>query len=138
MNSQLVLSSEGVNAVFMQCLFKEGEDKSCCTESEGIIHNVCFHSKRLKDRQVVIETMLNELPDQFQELSGGGWSFLNACDDKHGRQWTGLHLHMEQLFLLGIGINRVKSLFSKDMWNALPGSMPYYVVTKSMEGNNER
>jgi len=68
------------------------------------------------------------LPEQFKGSAGGGWSFLNACDDKHGNQWTDLHLRMEQLFQLGIGIGKVKCLMPRAMWSALPGGMPYYAV----------
>jgi hypothetical protein len=72
--------------------------------------------------------MLAELPDMFKESGGGGWSFLNACDDRHGNQWTGLHQRMEQLFQLGIGIDKVECQLPREVWPALPGGMPYYIV----------
>jgi hypothetical protein len=75
-----------------------------------------------------IETMLDELPDEFKKTGGGGMSFLNACNDKHGNQWTDLHQRMEQLFQLDIGIGKVKCLMPREMWGILPDGMPYYVV----------
>jgi hypothetical protein len=39
-----------------------------------------------------------------------------------------MHATMEQLILLGVGIGKVKSLMPREMWDVLPGGMPYYVV----------
>ena len=129
MSTTTSLNAGQVNAVFMDCLFRDGEDTSKHVKAEGIVRNIRFHTERLESHKAEIVAMLDELPEQFQEKSGGGWSFLNACNDKHGNQWTGLHQTMEQLFQLGIGIGKVKSLLPREMWNALPGGMPYYVIT---------
>lgn len=123
-----ILSSEQVNAIFIDCLFKDGEDTSNHIKAEGIVHTVGFHPGRLESHRAEIEAMLDELPEQFKQSGGGGWSFLNACNDKHGNQWTGLHLHMEQLFQLGIGIGKVQCQMPREMWLLLPGGVPYYVV----------
>ena len=129
MSTQIILDPEQVNAIFMDCLFKEGEDTSKHVKAEGITKNVGFHPERLEGHKAEIATMLDELPDEFKESGGGGMSFLNACNDKHGNQWTGLHQRMEQLFQLGIGVGKAKLLMPREMWSALPGGMPYYVVT---------
>jgi hypothetical protein len=129
MSTQTALNEEHVNRVFMDCLFRDGEDTRQYIKAEGIVRNVGFHPERLEGRRAEIVAMLDELPEQFHEKSGGGWSFLNACNDKHGNQWTGLHQTMEQLFQLGIAIGKVKSLMPREMWEALPGGVPYYVVT---------
>ena len=129
MSTQTALSAGHVNTVFMDCLFRDGEDTSQHVKAEGIVRNVGFHPERLESHRAEIVAMLDELPEQFHEKSGGGWSFLNACNDKHGNQWTSLHQTMEQLFQLGIGIGKVKSLMPREMWGGLPGGMPYYVVT---------
>ncbi len=123
-----ILSAEAVNAIFQDCLFKNDEDASNHIKAEGIVHNAEFHPDRLNSNKDVIEAMLDELPNEFKESGGGGWSFLNACNDKHGNQWTGLHLAMEQLILLGIAIDKVKCLIPREMWKALPGGMPYYII----------
>ena len=122
------LNPSKVENVFLDCLFKEGEDKSNHVEAQGIMTNVGFHPKRLESHKAEIEEMLNELPSEFQQSGGGGWSFLNACNDKHGNQWTGLHQIMEQLVLLGIGLGKVKFQLPREVWSALPGGMPYFVV----------
>ncbi|NQT49448.1 hypothetical protein HQ571_02010 [Candidatus Kuenenbacteria bacterium] len=73
--------------------------------------------------------MLAELPDEFKESGGGGMSFMNACYDRNGNQWTGMHKRMEELFQLGIGIKKAKCLMPRASWSALPGGMPYYAIS---------
>jgi hypothetical protein len=128
MGTTMVLDSDRVSAVFMDCLFRAGEDASKYVLAEGITINVGFHSERLESHRAEIEAMLAELPDEFQKSHGGGWSFLNACNDRYGNQWTGSHQRMEQLFQLGIGIGKVKCQLPREMWPALPGGMPFYIV----------
>ena len=70
---------------------------------------------------------LMELPPQFRMSEGGGWSFLNACNDRDGNLW-GQHINIEQLLLLGIGAGLAKILLPREMWKALPGGMPYFGV----------
>jgi hypothetical protein len=126
MNS--VLKSERVEAIFMDCLFKEGEDTTNHVKAKGITSNVGFHPERLTGHKTEIELMLDELPDSFKKTGGGGMSFLQACEDKHGNQWTDSHQRMEQLFQLGFGTGKVECLLPSDMWAMLPGGMPYYVI----------
>lgn len=121
------LSSENVENVFADCLGETagGENTITC---EGVAHSFLFMKDKLKDNAEKIYEMLLQLPEQFQKDSGGGYSFLCACNDKDGNQWTGLHLNMEKLFALGIGIEKVKCLLPREMWSVLPGGVPYYVV----------
>lgn len=124
----MMLNADVVSATFTTCLWQEDEnpDKRVRT-TDGIAGNVSFHADRLESCRPLIESLLDELPAQFRETAGGG-SFLNACLDRHGNQWTGLQVQMEQLFQLGIGIGRVRSLFSRAARGALPGGMPYYLI----------
>ena len=122
------LTSKNVQSVFMDCLFKDGENTSDPIVVEGVVSKFGFHKDRLELHKEDILKMLLQLPKEFQKDSGGGMSFLNACNDVDGRQWTDLHQVMEQLFVLGIGCNRVKCLMPREMWKVLPGGMPYYVV----------
>ena len=122
------LSSENVDKIFKDCLFLDGEDTSNHVKSEGIQSTVGFHPERLESYRDDVADMLNYLPDEFQKTGGSGWSFLNACNDKDGRQWTDLHQKMEQLFQLGIGLNLAKWQLPREMWKMFPGSMPYAVV----------
>lgn len=122
------IDPERVNTIFLDCLFKEGEDTSKYVKAEGITSNVGFHPERLNRYKAEIEAMLDELSDDFKKSGDGGMSFLNACNDKRGDQWTCLHQRMEQLFQLGIGVGKAELLTPREMWGALPGGMPYYLV----------
>ena|SRR3989344_1243104 len=122
------LNPERVESIFKDCLFRQGENTANHIKAEGITCIVGFHPERLTRHREEISAMLDELPNDFKGSGGGGMSFLNACNDRHGNQWTGLHQRMEQLFQLGIGIGKVKCLAPRNEWSALPGRMPYYVI----------
>lgn len=122
------LTAEHVEKTFFRCLFEEGESQDRAIVVEGIVNTYGFHPSRLEENRIVVRDLLAELPEKFFEGSGGGYSFLGACEDKTGRQWTGLHRTMEMLFALGLGLGLVKCLLPREMWSILPGGMPYYVV----------
>lgn len=122
------LTPQRVEEVFFACMFEDGEDTSNNVVAEGVTSTVGFHPDRLESNSGAIVELLGELPDVFKASGGGGMSFLNACDDKHGNQWTGLHQTMEQLFLLGLASGKVVCLLPREAWDALPGGMPYYVI----------
>ncbi len=123
-----VLTSEHVYGVFVDCLFKEGEDTSDHIVAEGITQTVGFHPGRIEEHRQKIHDMLAELPDIFKTGGGGGYSFLSACLDRHGNQWTGAHRTQEQLIQLGIAIGEVEYCLPREMWAAFPGGMPYFMV----------
>ena len=124
-----ILTAERVEAIFYDCLFKDGEDTSNHIFAEGIVSNVGLNPERVEKNRQAIHDMLGELPEQFLESTGGGgWSFLNACVDKHGYQWTGMHRTQEQLVQLGIAIGEVEYCLPRAVWNVLPGGVPYFVV----------
>jgi hypothetical protein len=125
------LRPEIVNEIFMDCLFNAEEDTANFVKAEGIVINVGFHPGRLAAHKEQIAELLAELPAEFQESTGGGMSFLNACNDKYGQQW-GEHQQMEQLFQLGVASGLAKCLLPRKFWPALPGGMPYYVVLKPL------
>lgn len=122
------LTAENVEAIFRDCLFREGEDTSTAIVAEGIMRNFGFHPERLASHKAELAELLLELPEQFRADGGGGWSFLQACETKHGGQW-GEHANMEQLFVLGIASEQAKYLTPRHLWRAFPGGMPYIIVT---------
>ena len=122
------LTVDAVNKIMLICLFAEYEDMADAIKVEGIVNNYAFHPQRIHEHAAEISRLLSELPTEFQATGGGGWSFLNACNDKHGNQWTGLHQQMERLFALGIAAGKARWLFPRDMWAMLPGSVPYVSV----------
>lgn len=117
------LTSENVEKIFNRCSCETGDKKVI-----GVVREFSFDSNKLNENFDEISDMLHQLPENFMKDSGGGWSFLMACNDRSGEQWTGLHLRMEQLFAMGEAIGKVKSLLPREMWKALPGGVPYYVI----------
>lgn len=132
-----LIDAERVVEILRDCLFTS-EEMPGDTEVpegavivEGIIHPFGFHPGRLEKHSAEIATMLQALPMEFRDKEhggGGGWSFLNACQDANDVQWTGLHQTMDALFVLGIGLGLAAWLLPRDMWSVLPGGMPYVVV----------
>jgi hypothetical protein len=125
------LSTEAVEALFEQCLARP-DDPSIVVE--GIVTKAAFSPQAIGEHRDDIAALLAELPEPFQESAGGGWSFLNACNDRHDRQWTSFQRTMEHLFMLGLAAGLVTLLLPRDMWGALPGGMPYYAVHKEVLG----
>jgi hypothetical protein len=123
-----LIDPEEVERAFMDCLFREGEDTTVHVRADGITQDVGFHPSRLESHRAQVEAWLQALPENFTSPAAGGWSFLQACNDRNGEQWTGLHLRMEQLFQLGVGLGAVKLLTPRKMWPMLSGGMPYYQV----------
>ena len=130
-----ILSADKVNEIFFECL-APNPDEAAAQETDvvpvdGVLHTVCLNRDRLEVRKAEIAELLAELPDGFHKHLGGGWSFLAACDDRHGRQWTGLHAEMERLFMLGLGLELVRECLP-GMRDALPGAMPYYAIVRDI------
>lgn len=129
-----MINPQEVDDVFKVCLFRKEEVKDGMPKPEheaifveGITMKFGFHKERVNKRKEKIIGFLKELPEQFSK--GGGWSFLNLCNDKDGQQWTGLQMIMQELVCLGIAIGKVKYLTPKDTWAALPGGVPYVAVS---------
>lgn len=118
------LSTILVEEVLQECL---GE------KQDGLVidmpvDSVAFDPAKIEQNKTLIFKMLMELPTQFRQSDGGGWSFLQACMDRHDNQWTSFHRTMGFLFALGEAAGFVKPLLPRDMWQMLPGGMPYYVI----------
>jgi hypothetical protein len=129
------LTAEAVHKIFEKCLLKTEEVSADhkplvpIVEIEGVVHNFGLSKQRLSENKDDIIKLLAELPEQFHEETGGGWSFLNGCMDKNGHQW-GEQPTVEQLLVLGIGIEKVRYCLPRELWNMLPGGVPMFVVMK--------
>ena len=129
-----MISSRQIHETLLDCFYPEATDPLAIVETpvsgvkvEGIMHNYIFDGNRVEKHRDQINDWLDQLPEEFNEKTGGGWSFLQACVDRNGDQW-GEHMNMEELFALGIAIGRVSFLLPREMWKALPGGMPYLVI----------
>lgn len=134
------IDPQRVEQLFIECLANAPEDRDLAalaadseyTIVEGIMHTTGFSTEKLESHRAEIVEMLSWLPTDFRDNvaagGGGGWSFLNACEDREGVLW-GSHPVMDQLFQLGIGLGVARWLLPRKFWPALPGGMPYVSVT---------
>ncbi len=119
-------NAQNIDKILKDCLFRNSEDQSTAVIAKGIVNNFGFHPERLKNHHAEIVEELSSLPREFYVNGGGGWSFLNMCNDNNGCQW-GEHINMEQLVCLGIALGLVEEQLPS-MRDILPGGVPYYVV----------
>lgn len=128
------LTANAVHNVFKDCLFRDeelvdGQPTGEFVEAEGVITRAGFHPGRLKENKEEIKALLMELPETFRQKSGGGWSFLQACEDRFGEQW-GEHINIDQLLCLGIATGQAKILMPREMWSVFPGGLPYFMIVE--------
>lgn len=124
------LTASNVLKVFNGCLFDTQPDTG--TEFigvKGVQVNVGFDPHKIEQHKEEITSLLDQLDDKFKENTGGGYSFMNVPFTKDGNQW-GEQTDGDRLMMLGMAIGRVKYLLPREMWKALPGSVPYYVITE--------
>jgi len=133
-NTAVQINEQEVEEAFRDCLFKQeelpadGSPPEGTVIVEGIVNNFGFHPERLEQKCQQVVEWLKALPHQFRKKGGGGWSFLNACNQEDGVQWTDYHQSMEQLFALGMGLGLIECQLPRAMWSILPGGMPYYAI----------
>lgn len=111
------------------CFFRKGESQEPNVMVEGITAHFGFHPGRLAEKRAEIAEQLAGLPGPFHQGRGDGWTFLNACVDDHERQW-GEQVTVEALMVLGIAAGLARYCLPRDMWDALPGGVPFFVVLK--------
>lgn len=132
-----MIDQERLAAIFHDCLFRPEEIPAGKIPPGAVIVEAIsslglgFHPDRLESHRAEVAGMLEQLPVEFMASKGGGWSFLNACRTRGGDPWTGFHLAMEQLFVLGIGLGMASYLAPRGDWPAFPGGMPYLIVDDS-------
>jgi len=127
---RLVIDAKEVEEAFLDCLYREeelngveGTPKGTIIV-EGVINKLGFHPDRLEEKRVKVAEWLKALSYQFRRNDGGGSSFLNACNQENGVQWTGFHQRMDQLFCLGMGLGLVERQMPRETWNRIP----YFVI----------
>jgi len=127
-----LINATEVGEIFDDCLYK-GEKPNYETSEdtivvEGVVHKYAIDLSKLEKYADRVVELLGYLPIQFHKSGGGGWSFLQMCDDRNGVQWTGFHKRMEQLLVLGIALEKARIQIPRDMWKVFPGGVPYLVV----------
>jgi hypothetical protein len=135
------LTSEAVGEILKTVLFKDDEMEDDNPPAgavivDGLVNKYAFHPERVVAAKPQIDALLSELPDNFHKSKGGGWTFLNACQDRHGELW-GQHQDMERLICLGIAAESAAWVI-KDMANILPGGVPYFEVHPALAQDERR
>lgn len=123
----MILTAENVHNAAMYCLLNEGETNEPIIV-EGVVITAKFHPTRLKEYEPLINEMLLCLSDNFLQSRGGGWSFLNMCEDREGIQWADFHSTMDELVCLGLATKKLSFVLPRDMWCVFAGQMPYIVI----------
>lgn len=124
-----------VHEISMDSLFNEGESHDKYIPATGLRMTCAFNPSRLESHSNEVHDILQNLPKEFFESTGGGYSFLNMVTDKNG------DLCMEQttadeLLMLGIASGWVQILVPREMWSMFPGGVPYIVVYENRKDVN--
>lgn len=131
-----MIQASEVQSIVKKCLFNqeeidaEGKPKVPWIAAEGVVSQFGFNKERIDENAARIRELLQELPIEFQPTvagGGGGWTFLNACQDKNGELW-GQQRDVDELLTLGIASGWASISMPRDMWNVLPGGVPYFEV----------
>ena len=112
---------------FLSCLFQEGEETNKYVLVEGLRHKFGLHPARLESQREFIQTMINEMPEEFLEE---GESFLKLPVTKGGYLWTNDHRICEQFIVMAIGLGLAEYVFPKEKWINLPGGVPVLKLKK--------
>ena len=119
------LTTEAVDWVFHDCLWEE--HNASYIDVEGVLTKARFAQKSIEQYRSVINSFLCQLPTAFRKNRGGGWSFLNLCQDSAGNQWADLHQTIDKLVCLGKAIGCLSTTGPE--WNPImPGGMPFVFV----------
>lgn len=140
------LTAKNVKSLAKDCMFARSEMPVLESKDEivrwarvngtkGIVCNFLFKPSKIAERVADIQSMLEQLPDEFRHV-GGGWSFLNMCIRKDGVRWAE-HETMDLLACLakasGLGGYTMREVAS-----VLPGGMPYFAWRPPTPGRSHR
>ena len=134
------LTSEAVDRIARDCTWPDAEVEGLSDEeikaksvvAEGILHTYAFRPEKIAEHDPELRLMVGDLPSEFIAAStggGGGWSFLNLCMTADGEQWTGFHLMQERFLCLCIAAGIARILVPRELWEAMPGNVPYVVFS---------
>lgn len=120
------LTSSNVERIFRESM---AESTHKTPHIRGVLIDFYFKPSEVASHREDIISMLSVLPDEFYCGRGGGWTFLNLCIDRTGRQWTDSHQICDTLVCLGLAIGVVDFTFKqRELWQCFPGCMPYLTI----------
>ena len=132
------LTAKNVQAALRASLHADlepgGDPPADAVKVEGVVSSYAFHPGQLELQRELVRGFLSQLPEQFREDAGGGWSFLSACEDRSGNLW-GQHSDIEALLCMAIGLGLADYVAPREIWSIFPGGMPYFVVLSEVTGD---
>lgn len=89
-----------------------------------------FDPHKIQEHRVAITELVNQLPLEFHQQGGGGWTMLNAVVRQDGVQWTDFQLQADVLACLAIAAGAAQWALPRALfdWSRLPGGLPYLIV----------
>lgn len=125
--NERILTIQNVLSVYQDCLLRESEmyDNTPLVDfsiGEGVKQACVFNSERLALNKEKITSMVDCIAD-----IENGPSFLSMCTDKDGALWTGDQETVDFLVQLGMACEVLEYPLPREMWEALPGSVPLVV-----------
>jgi hypothetical protein len=124
MVDKITLSSQTIDDLMHDCLTEDSDGLTV----EGVVNNYVLDKKALETHREDLKALAAQLPLEFHMSTGGGWSFRNLCMNREGVQWTSFHHVQEALCVLLIGLDVAEWVLPREMWQILPGGMPYFVI----------
>ena len=122
-----------VSEILNDCLYTDAElgaEQEVPADSligDGIIRKFAFHPSRLEARREDVRSLLNQMSDEFHVGKGGGMSLLRMCIANDGSHW-GEQLDCGNLVALGTALRMASLPFPREMWDILPGNLPYVLI----------
>lgn len=129
-----LIDPQEVEDALRDCLYDEYEMQAAehrppedAVIVEGVVNKFGFHPERLESYRDQVREWLNALDDKFRADGGGGWSFMRMPFDEKERQW-GEQRTADFLLCMAIGLDLAKFAAPREVWQSLPGSVPYIVT----------
>lgn len=127
-----MINAKRIHEILTDCMFNDNyTDDSKCIAVQGITSVFGFKPEKIDEHKNEIYSFLEELPVSFWEspIGDDGYSFLQMPFDKNDQHW-GEQINAQELLVLGLATGYAQYLFSKPIWKALPGGVPYVVLHK--------
>lgn len=119
------LTSENVEAIFLDSLATSIDPPSSIILVEGITRSVRFHAERLSAHVTDVELMLSHASGFFYDDRGGGHTYLDLGFLRDGSRW-GTRRDVDRLFTLGLALHLAKyTRQNRAEWSLFPGAIPY-------------
>jgi hypothetical protein len=126
------LTSENVEAIFLDSLATSIDPPETVLIAEGITRDVRFHSERLFTHVPDVELMLSHASELFYDDRGAGHTCSELAHCRNGRRW-GTRRDVDRLLTLGL-VMRLLSYSRRDRaeWVLFPEGTPYVQIKGSL------